>query len=58
VLGIGWRLGAGLGPAAAGFVYDLSGSYTIPFAGALIVLAIGAVLFMLGSRPAPAGPRR
>jgi MFS family permease len=57
VLGIGWRLGAGLGPAAAGFVYDVSGSYRIPFAGALVVLGLGAVLFTLGGRAGPGAAR-
>jgi hypothetical protein len=57
VLGIGWRLGAGLGPALAGFVYDVSGSYRIPFAGALVVLGLGAVLFTLGGRAGPGAAR-
>jgi predicted MFS family arabinose efflux permease len=34
VLNLGWRCGAALGPAAAGFLYDLTGSYTIPFGAA------------------------
>src|SRR5437762_3281856 len=32
VVRLGWRSGAGLGPALAGFVHDLSGSYTPSFA--------------------------
>src|SRR5437762_1568070 len=32
VVGLGWRSGAGLGPALAGFVHDLTGSYTPSFA--------------------------
>ncbi|HSB61725.1 MAG TPA: MFS transporter, partial [Vicinamibacteria bacterium] len=32
VLGLGWRAGAALGPALAGFVYDATGSYLVPFA--------------------------
>jgi MFS family permease len=46
VLSIGWRLGAGLGPAGAGFLYDWTRSYRAPFAAALILLVLGAVLFM------------
>jgi len=34
VLNLGWRLGAAIGPAAAGFLYDLTGSYAIPFGAA------------------------
>src|SRR6185503_4682686 len=38
VLGLGWRAGAALGPAAAGFAYDLTHSYTLPFSGCLALL--------------------
>jgi hypothetical protein len=31
VLTLGWRCGAALGPAVAGFVYDATGPYAIPF---------------------------
>jgi OFA family oxalate/formate antiporter-like MFS transporter len=50
VLGLGWRSGAGLGPAAAGFLYDATRSYTIPFGCALLVLVLGAACFALGTR--------
>jgi len=55
VLGLGWRTGAALGPAGAGFVYDATGSYTIPFAAGLVALGAGALLFSLGSRPRTSG---
>jgi MFS family permease len=55
VLGLGWRTGAALGPAGAGFVYDATGSYTIPFAAGLVALGAGALLFSLGSRPRSVG---
>ena len=58
VLGLGWRSGAALGPAGAGFLYDATGSYTIPFGSALVVLMLGAVLFALGTRRAPARSQR
>jgi MFS family permease len=57
VLGMGWRSGAGLGPAVAGFVYDLTHSYTPSFGGGLAALTLGWALFRLGSaRPSRARP--
>lgn len=50
VLGLGWRTGAAVGPAAAGFLHDATGSYVLPFAGAVGVLALGSALFALGAR--------
>ncbi|MGH7306715.1 MAG: MFS transporter [Candidatus Rokuibacteriota bacterium] len=49
VLNLGWRCGAALGPAAAGFLYDLTGSYTIPFGAAPVVVLASWGLFALGS---------
>ncbi|HEY7365989.1 MAG TPA: MFS transporter [Methylomirabilota bacterium] len=49
ILGMGWRSGAGLGPAAAGFVHDLTHSYTASFVGGLAALTGGWTLFRLGS---------
>jgi MFS family permease len=56
VLSFGWRLGAGIGPAGAGFLYDLTRSYTIPFVLCLMLLGVLIVLFSLGTRPAAARP--
>jgi MFS transporter, OFA family, oxalate/formate antiporter len=53
VLGLGWRTGGASGPAAAGFLYDATGSYTIAFTGVLVLLGVAGVLFSLGSRPTP-----
>ena len=50
VLTLGWRLGAAIGPAAAGFLYDLFGSYTIPFGAAPAAVAVSWVLFGLSTR--------
>ena len=50
ILNLGWRFGAALGPAAAGFVYDLTGSYTGAFGAAPAVLLVSWGLFALGSR--------
>ena len=54
VLALGWRLGAAIGPAAAGFLYDVTGSYMIPFGAAPVAVALSWVLFTLSSSP----PRR
>ena len=54
VLTLGWRLGAAIGPAAAGFLYDLTGSYTLPFGAAPLAVLVSWGLFMLSTRP----PRR
>src|SRR5207247_10525247 len=53
MLTLGWRCGAALGPAAAGFLYDVTGSYTGAFKTAPLVVVISWVLFTL----ATSGPR-
>ncbi|HEV8584544.1 MAG TPA: MFS transporter [Methylomirabilota bacterium] len=53
VVGLGWRSGAGVGPALAGYVYDFTGSYTPAFAFAVVALAAGWTLFRLGAAPRP-----
>ncbi len=45
VLTLGWRFGAALGPAAAGFLYDLTGSYAVPFGAAPVVVLTSWALF-------------
>jgi predicted MFS family arabinose efflux permease len=49
VLALGWRLGAAIGPAAAGFLYDVTGSYMIPFGAAPVAVALSWILFTLSS---------
>ena len=49
VLNLGWRCGAALGPAAAGFLHDVTGSYVIPFGVAPIAVLASWGLFALGS---------
>ena len=49
VLNLGWRFGAALGPASAGFLYDVTGAYTIPFGAAPVVVLVSWGLFALGS---------
>jgi MFS transporter, OFA family, oxalate/formate antiporter len=50
VLTLGWRCGAALGPAIAGFVYDATGSYTIPFGAAPVAVVVSWGLFTLATR--------
>jgi MFS transporter, OFA family, oxalate/formate antiporter len=49
VLNMGWRFGAALGPVTAGFFYDVTGAYTIPFGAAPVVVLVSWGLFALGS---------
>jgi MFS family permease len=49
VLTLGWRAGAALGPAAAGFLFDLTGSYTIPFGAAPLAVLASWMCFTLGT---------
>jgi MFS family permease len=51
VLTLGWRSGAALGPAAAGFLHDLTGSYAIPFGAAPVAVLLSWGLFTLGASP-------
>jgi predicted MFS family arabinose efflux permease len=50
VLTLGWRCGAALGPAVAGFVYDATGTYAIPFGAAPAVVVVSWILFSLATR--------
>ena len=49
VLNLGWRFGAALGPFLAGFLYDMTGAYTIPFGAAPVVVLVSWGLYALGS---------
>ena len=50
VMALGWRAGAALGPATAGFVYDTTGSYVLPFGAGPVVIALSFALYLAGSR--------
>ena len=50
VLTLGWRIGAALGPAVAGFVYDATGSYALPFGLAPVAVLASWGLFNLATR--------
>ncbi|HTO13016.1 MAG TPA: MFS transporter [Candidatus Binatia bacterium] len=52
VLTLGWRMGAALGPATAGFLYDATGSYAMPFGAAPVAVLVSWGFFALGSRRA------
>lgn len=53
-LSLGWRSGAALGPALAGFLYDASGSYAVAFWAAPGLVLISWGLVTLAIRP-PSG---
>jgi MFS family permease len=55
VLTLGWRTGAALGPATAGFLYDATGSYAAPFGAAPLAVVISWGFFALGSSRRAAG---
>jgi MFS family permease len=48
VLSLAWRCGAAAGPAGAGYVHDLTGSYALAFGAGAIALAAGLALFWRG----------
>ena len=50
VLTLGWRSGAAVGPAAAGFLYDVTGSYTVPFGLAPLAVLVSWALFLVSTR--------
>jgi MFS family permease len=50
ILNLGWRTGAALGPAAAGFAYDVTGSYAVPFGAAPLAVLVSWALFALATR--------
>ncbi len=50
ILTLGWRSGAAVGPAAAGFLYDATGSYTVPFGLAPLAVLASWGLFIVSTR--------
>jgi len=51
ILTLGWRCGAAIGPALAGFVYDLTGSYRMVFGLAPLGILLSWALFLLATAP-------
>jgi MFS family permease len=50
IMSFGWRVGAALGPAIAGFLYDATGAYTIAFGLGAAALAVSFAFFSLATR--------
>jgi cyanate permease len=50
VSGVGMGIG-GFGPYIAGFLYDITGSYFLPFAFAAISLALGGIIISIIRAP-------
>jgi MFS family permease len=53
IMSFGWRVGAAAGPALAGFLYDATGAYTIPFGVGAGCLALGFAFFTLATSRRP-----
>lgn len=51
VITIGSGLGAAIGSWAAGFIFDVSGSYRVAFIGSIIAYALGSLAFYMLRRP-------
>ena len=49
ILTLGWRCGAAIGPALAGFVYDLTGSYRLVFGLAPLGILLSWALFLIAT---------
>jgi predicted MFS family arabinose efflux permease len=49
VMALGWRLGAAVGPVLAGFVYDLTGSYALPFGATPFAVLLSWGFFALAT---------
>ena len=47
----GWRLGGGIGPALAGFLFDATHIYALPVGLAVFGLLVSILLFLWASRP-------
>lgn len=51
VLVVGWNAGAAIGPALAGYTFDVSGNYAFAFLAGMIAMLIAAVLILLVTQP-------
>jgi len=51
VLAVGWCIGAAIGPALAGRIFDVNGNYTFAFLACVIAMLIAAVLILLVKQP-------
>jgi len=51
VIEIGWTTGAALGPALAGYIFDISGNYVFAFLSGMAAMLIAAILIFLIKLP-------
>lgn len=51
VIEIGWELGAASGPALAGYIFDISGSYSPAFMGGGIAALLATILLLFLGKP-------
>lgn len=51
VLVVGWSAGAAIGPALAGYIFDVSGNYVFAFLAGTIAMLIAAVLILSVTGP-------
>jgi MFS family permease len=49
IVTLGWRWGAALGPAVAGFVHDATGSYAMPFAAAPVAVLVSFAIYLVAT---------
>ena len=54
IIEIGWESGAAFGPALAGYIFDITGSYSKAFLATAIASFLGALLIILIKRPSGA----
>ena len=58
VLAAGWALGAAIGPAMGGFIFDVSGSYAIAFAAGAAGMLLASILVALVKTETDTNPLR
>ncbi|MFC1995838.1 MFS transporter [Chloroflexota bacterium] len=51
VVELGWGAGCAVGPASAGYLFDITGSYTLAFLMGMIAMLIGAVSIICMRQP-------
>ncbi len=55
VIEIGWTTGAAIGPALAGYVFDIGGNYDFAFLSGMVAILIAAALILLVETPKQSG---
>ncbi len=54
-INVGWAAGAAIGPALAGYIFDVKGSYFLAFLAGVIVMLIAAILIPFLKTPKTGG---